>query len=348
VFNIIAKWRLSIWFLTVLLVSGCGNSEKYKIIYNGEEKENQQYQTSKNVDFTIAIVPKVSGIPYFNAVEEGALEAGENLNVNVIFTGPPIADWKQQMNIIEDFIQKDVDLIAVSANDPEKLGPVLQRAKSNGIKVITWDSDTNPKYRELFINMVDPEKLGRHLMDNLAARMGEKGDYAIMTGSHDAANLSEWINWIMEQQKEVYPEMNLIEVVETDDNPQKSYMEAQRLIKSYPHLKGILGSSSVGPPAAAQAVKDAEKKGEVTVTGLSTPNLMRSYLKDDSAQVVTLWSPKKLGYLTVSLAKELLNDKWPKDGQHIKNIGNIKLKEDSVIMGLPIDFTRENIDQYDF
>jgi rhamnose transport system substrate-binding protein len=195
---------------------------------------------------------------------------------------------------------------------------------------------------------VDPEKLGRHLMDNLAAKMGEKGDYAIMTGSHDAANLSEWINWIMEQQREVYPEMNLIEVVETDDNPQKSYTEAKRLIKSYPHLKGILGSSSVGPPAAAQAVKDAEKIGEVTVTGLSTPNLMRSYLKDDSAQIVTLWSPKKLGYLTVSLAKELLNDNWPKDGQHIKNIGNIKLKEDTVIMGLPIDFTRENIDQYDF
>ncbi|WP_462409556.1 autoinducer 2 ABC transporter substrate-binding protein [Neobacillus sp. Marseille-QA0830] len=335
----------------ILFVSGCSqwnHTGKYQIIYNGENKKDQIGQISKSNDFTIAIVPKVSGIPYFNAVEEGALEAGKNLNVNVIFTGPPIADSQQQINIIEDLIQKDVDLIAVSANDPIKLGTVLLKAKQKGIKVITWDSDTDPEYRELFINMVDPEKLGRHLMDNLASMMGEKGDFAIMTGSQDAATLAEWVKWIKEQQKQVYPDMNLIEVAETEDNPQKSYLEAQRLLTNYPTIKGIIGSSSVGPPAAAQAVKDAGKTGKVVVTGLSTPNLMRSFLKDGSAQIVTLWSPKKLGYLSVSVAKQLLDGNKPKDGQHIKSIGNIKVEGDSVIMGLPIDFTRENIDQYDF
>jgi rhamnose transport system substrate-binding protein len=324
------------------------DSGKYQIIYNGEQKKVQKQPNNRKEDYTIAIVPKVSGIPYFNAVEEGANEAGEDLNVNVLFKGPPIADWKQQRNIIEDFIQRDVDLIAISANDPERLGPILQKARDKGIRVITWDSDTNPKYRELFVNMVDPENLGRHLMDNLAAQMGEKGEYAILTGSHIAANLSEWMNYIIEQQEDVYPEMKLVEVVETEDNPQKSYIGAEKLLKTYPNLKGILGSSSVGPPAAAQAVRDAGRAGTVTVTGLSTPNLMRSYLKDGSAQKITLWSPKKLGYLTVSLAKELLNNDKLKDGQHVGKVGNIKINGDSVIMGLPIDFTRENIDQYDF
>jgi rhamnose transport system substrate-binding protein len=352
VLNIKYSLTFLVFFLIVIFVSGCDlnatNSGKYQIIYNGEQKKEQKTKKDEKDDYTIAIVPKVSGIPYFNAVEEGAIEAGEDLNINVLFTGPPIADWKQQRNIIEDFIQRDVDLIAVSANDPERLGPVLQKAREKGIKVITWDSDTDPKYRELFINMVDPENLGRHLMDNLASKMGEKGEYAILTGSHVAANLSTWMNYMIEQQEEVYPEMKLVEVVETEDNPQKSYTEAEKLLKTYPNLRGILGSSSVGPPAAAQAVKDAGKAGKVTVTGLSTPNLMRSFLKDGSAQMITLWSPKKLGYLTVSLAKDLLNGDNLKDGQHIGNVGNIKIKGDTVIMGLPIDFTRENIDQYDF
>ncbi|WP_237389568.1 autoinducer 2 ABC transporter substrate-binding protein [Bacillus sp. USDA818B3_A] len=323
-------------------------SEKYQIIYNDEQKKEHNTQNKSIEDYTIAIVPKVSGIPYFNAVKEGALEAGEDLNLKVLYEGPPIADWKQQKNIIEDFIRQDVDLIAVSANDPERLGTVLQKAKEKGIRVITWDSDTDAKFRELFINMVDPENLGRHLMDNLASQMGETGEYAILTGSHVAANLSEWMNYIIEQQEEIYPDMKLVEVVETEDNPQKSYAGAEKLLKTYPDLKGILGSSSVGPPAAAQAVKDAGKAGMVAVTGLSTPNLMRNYLKDESAQMITLWSPKKLGYLTVSLAKELLNGDKLKDGQHIGKVGNIKIKGDTVIMGLPIDFTRENIDQYDF
>ena len=347
--NIKHALKFFVCFLIVIFVSGCDlNSGKYQIIYNGDQKKEQNKQNENKEIYTIAIVPKVSGIPYFNAVEEGAREAGEDLHVNVLYEGPPIADWEQQRNIIDDFIRRDVDLIAVSANDPEKLGPVLNRAEEKGIKVITWDSDTNTKYRELFINMVDPENLGRHLMDNLASQMGEKGEYAILTGSNAAANLSEWMNYIIEQQKEVYPEMKLVEVVETEDNPQKSYTGAEKLLKSYPQLKGILGSSSVGPPAAAQAVQDAGKAGIVTVTGLSTPNLMRSYLKDGSAQMITLWSPKKLGYLTVSLAKELLNGDKLKDGQHVGKVGNIKIKGDTVIMGLPIDFTRENVEQYDF
>lgn len=348
-FNIKRFFKFFLCFLIVCFVSGCElRSEKYQIIYNDEQKKEHNTQNKSIEDYTIAIVPKVSGIPYFNAVKEGALEAGEDLNLKVLYEGPPIADWKQQKNIIEDFIRQDVDLIAVSANDPERLGTVLQKAKEKGIRVITWDSDTDAKFRELFINMVDPENLGRHLMDNLASQMGETGEYAILTGSHVAANLSEWMNYIIEQQEEIYPDMKLVEVVETEDNPQKSYAGAEKLLKTYPDLKGILGSSSVGPPAAAQAVKDAGKAGMVAVTGLSTPNLMRNYLKDESAQMITLWSPKKLGYLTVSLAKELLNGDKLKDGQHIGKVGNIKIKGDTVIMGLPIDFTRENIDQYDF
>ncbi|WP_378574872.1 autoinducer 2 ABC transporter substrate-binding protein [Neobacillus cucumis] len=347
--NIKHSIKIFVCLLIAIFVSGCGaNDGKYQIIYNGEQKKEQKNQNKSKEDFTIAIVPKVSGIPYFNAVEEGALEAGKDLNVNVLFEGPPIADWQQQRNIIEDFIQRDVDLIAVSANDPKKLGPVLQKAREKGIRVITWDSDTDANYRELFINMVDPENLGRHLMDNLASKMGEKGEYAIMTGSHAAATSSAWMSYIIKQQEEVYPEMKLVKVVETDDNPQKSYMGAQKLLKDYPNLQGILGSSSVGPPAAAQAVLDAGKTGKVTVTGLSTPNLMRTHLEDGSSQIITLWSPKKLGYLTVSLANDLLKGDKIKDGKHIGKVGNIKIKGDTVIMGLPIDFTRENIDQYDF
>lgn len=336
----------------LFLVSGCtslsSKEGKYQIIYNGGQAKNQTTQINKINNYTIAIVPKVSGIPYFNAVQEGAQEAGKDLKVNVLFTGPPIADWKQQTNIIEGLIDKDVNIIAVSADDPEKLGPVLQKAKGKGIKVITWDSDTDPKYRDLFINMVDPEKLGRHLMDTLAEKMGESGKYAIMTGSDSASNIKEWLNWIKIQQVEYYPQMNLADVVETDDNPQKAYLEAQNLIKNNPDLKGILGTSSVGPPAAAQAVKESGMSGKIIVVGLSTPNLMRSFLKDGSAQMITLWSPKKLGYLTVSLAENLLDGDKPKDGQYIENIGNINVKGDTVIMGQPIDLTRENIDQYDF
>lgn len=338
--------------MLLIIVSGCTfdlSNQKYEIIYQDDQTQTkEEISSSTEKEYTIAVIPKVSGIPYFNAVEEGVLEAGKDLNVHVTYSGPLIADWQQQEELVREYIEKEVDAIAISANDPEKLGPILMEAKQKGIVVMTWDSDTNEKYRKYFVSSVDPETLGRHVMDTLSLNMKEKGAYAIMTGSDNAATLKEWIKWMVVQQEENYPHMKLLEVGETNDNPQKAYMIAKQLLENYPELKGIIGSSSVGPPAAAQAVMDAEKVGEVAVVGLSSPNLVRSYLKNEALQVSTLWSPKKLGYLTVSVAKEILLGNEVTDNKAFENVGVIRLIDDTIIMGQPIDFTKENIDQYDF
>ncbi|SDY11030.1 rhamnose transport system substrate-binding protein [Evansella caseinilytica] len=340
--------------LTVLaayFVSGCKNgleNTKYKIIYSKNETDSEKVEQQKEKSYTIAIIPKVGGIPYFNEAEIGAMEAAKQLNVEVFFEGPDVADSEQQIRIIEEFIEKRVDVIAVSANDPEDLLPVLNRARNENIKVITWDADTLPEAREFFINMVHPETLGRHIMDTLAWNTGEEGDYIIMTASLTAANLSEWMHWMLVQQEEFYPQLNLIDVAETGEDPGEAYIQSLKMLDKYPDLKGIIGNGSIIAPSAAQAVREKNKSGEVAVVGLSPPTSMREFLKDGSAQVATLWSPKRLGYLTVVLAEQLLQGKYPEDWQDVPGVGIIRVMDDVVIMGEPIDFTAENVDQYDF
>ena len=95
-------------------------------------------------------------------------------------------------------------------------------------------------------------------------------------------------------------------------------------------------------------MKEAGKSGAVKVVGLSSPALMNGYLREGSAQIATLWSPKKLGFLTIMLAYRYLNGQLPVDGQEIEGVGNIRLNGDMVIMGEPLDFTAENVSQYDF
>lgn len=348
--------RISLIILALLIVTACNDGEetKYKVIYSGERESEEQMDTPVEVKnsitkpATVAIVPKVVNIPYFNAVEKGAMEASKEFGVNVIYTGPNIADSKQQINIIEELIEENIDVLAVSANDPEELLPILNKAQRSGIRVITWDADTETEGREFFINMVHPETLGRHLMDTLAKHTNEKGDYAILTGALSAANLNEWMHWMMAQQEEYYPDLNLIEVIPTDEDPNKAYTSTLELLEKYPNIKGIIGNVSVAPPAASQAVTDTGKIGEVIVVGLSSPSQMREYLNSGAAQVVTLWSPKRLGYLTVALAKNLVEGIKPYDKQYIQGVGPISVMDDEVIMGDPIDFYIGNVDEYDF
>lgn len=343
-----------LWILLATIVSACSNagtgSGQYRIIHSLETdpRDATESQADQQRRYTIGVVPKVKEILYFHVAREGALEAARDFQVDVIYDGPPIADVSKQIKVIEQLIEQGVDALAVSANDPEKLLPVLQDARERGIKVITWDADTVPEAREFFVNMVDPEVLGRHLLDTLAWHLGEQGDYAILTSTLSASNQNEWIKWMDVQKQEYYPQLNLVEIAETDDHPQKAYETAKQLLARYPDLKGLIGIASVAPPAAAQAVSEAGLAGQVMVVGLSTPHLMRDFLNDGSAQMATLWSPKKLGYLTVALAIQLLEGQMPYDGQEIVNTGYIRVKGDMVIMGEPLDFTAENVGQYDF
>lgn len=348
--------RISFISLILLVfVSGCrlggSNGSSDNVVYVDKDKEQRLEQKRRDVQsepYTIAIVPKLTGISYYAAVEEGVNEAAKDLNVNVIFTGPPVGDAALQIEVIEGLIERKVDAIAVSANDPFKLLPVLKKARGRGIEVITWDADTDPIGREFFVNMVDPQTLGRHLMDNLALSLNEKGKFAIITSSLTSSNTTDWIKWIKIQQKEYYPDMKLTEIVTSNDNYDSAYEAAKYLMNEYPDLSGIIGVSAIAPPAAAQALKEAGKSKSIKVVGLSLPDSMRQYIKEGVTQNITLWSPQRLGYLTVALAKNLLDGEFPRDQQEIPNVGNIRVKDNVVIMGVPIVFTKENIDQYDF
>jgi ABC-type sugar transport system substrate-binding protein len=121
-------------------------------------------------------------------------------------------------------------------------------------------------------------------------------------------------------------------------------------MKVYPNLKGVFAISSVAFPGAAEAVKQAGKAGKVLVTGLSTPNDMKTYVKEDVVKSVILWNTKDLGYLTVFAARELVDGKLKAGSTTVAagRLGEKKVVGDNVMLGGTITFNKENIDQFDF
>jgi len=74
----------------------------------------------------IALVPKVTGIPWFTRMAVGVDEAAKKLDVNAYQVGGSTADPAQQVKVIEDLIAKKVDAIIVVPNDAKVLEPVLK------------------------------------------------------------------------------------------------------------------------------------------------------------------------------------------------------------------------------
>jgi len=331
---------LLVFMFIALLLTGCGSS-------SNAPKADSGAKTGKKV---VAMVPKVIGSPYFDTCAEGAKKVAAEFGFEFLYTGPTSADAAQQVNIIQDLINKKVDVLIVAANDAQSVAPALKKAKAAGIKVMTYDADSTPDARDLFINQTTPEILGRHIMDNVAKEIGGSGEYAILTASLTASNQNVWIKWMKEQQAAKYPNITLVTIAPSEEDQQKAFAQTQNLVKAYPNLKGIAALSTVAEPGAAQAIEQLNVIGKIKLVGLATPNGMRQYLKSGAAQSATLWDVGKLGYLSMYMAKQLLDGKTPTDGMEVPTVGKVAYKADNkeIIMGEPLDFTKENVDTFNF
>ena len=86
------------------------------------------------------------------------------------------------------------------------------------------------------------------------------------------------------------------------------------------------------------------------VTGLATPNSMKSYVKDGTVKSVVLWNTAELGYLTVKVGEALASGKLKPDDTSFDagKLGEKKIMGDHVLLGDILVFNKSNIDQYDF
>jgi rhamnose transport system permease protein len=298
---------------------------------------------------TLAMMPKSKGIAYFKACHKGAEEAARELGVNLIWDGPTEPDPAKQNEVVEAWITRGVDVIAAAVENREGMATVLRTARARGIKVITWDADTEPDARDFLVNQATPEGIGQTLMDTAARVLGGKGEFAIITASLTAANMIEWQKHIEARRAAKYPDIKMAVLRPCDDLQSKAFDEANTILNAYPNAKLIMAICSPAAPGAAEAVKQSGRK-DVKVIGLSLPNDNKRYVHEGVTDSIILWNTMDLGYLTVYASQALKNGTLKPGATSMPagRLGTIAIQGDNILLGKPMVFNKDNIDQFDF
>ncbi len=298
---------------------------------------------------TLAMMPKNKGNPYFVSCRKGAEEAAKELGVRLLWDGPTETDPAKQNEVVEGWITRGVDVLAVSVENKEAISTALRKARQRGIKVVTFDADAETDARDFFVNQATPEGIAHTLMDRAAKIMGEEGQFAIVTASLTAANQNEWIRHIKARLAEKYPRIELVDVRPSDDDRQRAFAETQTLLKVHPKVKLVMAVASPAVPGAAEAVKQSGRK-DVKVIGLGLPNACKPYIHDGVVESIVLWNTMDLGYLTVRAGHALATGGLTPGAHGLEagRLGRVEVKGDNVLLGTPFTFTRENVDQFDF
>lgn len=331
--RMVSRWALVAMLLPLPLAVGCGGSPG-----DGSGR------------LKMGMMPKLVGISYFTACERGAREAAAELGIDLDYDGPLVDRVEEQVKMIDRWIAQGYDIIAVAPNDPEVIAPALDRARQAGIVVLTWDADANPSRsgRATFVNQAPVDGIGYTLVDVLAEGVGGSGKAVIVTGSATSPNQNAWMKFMRQRLDERYPDIELLETLVSDEDQAKAQQLTRDALNAHPDLVGVWGITSVALPGAAKAVRDAGKSGEVFVTGLSLPSTTREYVKDGTVPRFVLWNPVDLGYLTVHVAKRLADRELSPGTHQMGRLSDIKVTSDEVLLGPPLVFDAENIDEFDF
>ena len=324
-----------------------GNSAANLATTNALNQTANAPANSKKV--VIAMMPKAKGDPYFISCKKGADEAAKELGAELLWDGPTDLDPAKQNEVAEAWITRGVDAIAVSVENKEAISTVLRKAKDKGIKVVTWDADSQKDARDFLINQATPQGIGETLTDEAARIIGGKGDFAIVTASLSAANQNEWIKYIKERLAQKYPGVKLVAIQPSEGDRDRAFSETQNILKVYPNVKLVMGIAAPAVPGIAEAVKQSGRT-DVKVTGLSLPNLCKPYIKDGVVDSIVLWNTTDLGYLTVYASNALVNGTLKQGDTQLAagHLGQIEIVGDEVRLGKPFIFNKENVDKFDF
>lgn len=325
-----------------LILAGCSSS--------GNGGNSAGSGGSKN--YNIVFVPKSLGNKYFQASDAGGKAAIQKFGGQYSESSGTTASATSQAPFIQTAIQHGVGAIVLAANDPQAVCSDLRKAQSAGIKVVTFDSDTN--CRDVFVNQVTVQAVADGLVKLVADHLGPAGGkIGIESGGPNATNLNAWVNAIKKDLATQHPNIQIVDEVYGNDVDQDSYNAAQGLIQAHPDIKAIIAPDSVASKEAAHFLSDnPQYKGKIWLTGLGLPSELRDYVHSGVVEQFGVWDVNNLGYLAAEAAKALIDGKITgKKGDEFSagKLGTFTVGANGEVdLGPLLVIDKSNVDKYNF
>lgn len=213
-------------------------------------------------------VSALGNLDYFYDHKMGMEMVGEELGVRTEYIGPAEYDMNAMVTAFEQAIAKKPNGIVVVGFEPS-LDSIVNKAIAEGIPVITVDADLPTSDRLAFVgtgNFGAGKEGGLYL----AELIGGAGQVAIMT-KPGQSNLEERVAGYEAAMAE-YPDIEIVQIADTQSDPVIAAQAAATLLQKYPDLKGIACVEGAGGSGAATAVREAGKAGEVKIIAMDRGN----------------------------------------------------------------------------
>ena len=341
--------------MTATMMAGCGSSSSDSSTAASDSTEaadtadtsaDAAAEESKGGDYKIAVVPKMTNIGWFQRMEEGVNDYNKENGTDYVYRGS--AEGADQAGIVEQMLAEDWDAICVVPFDSESLAPVLEKAREQGIVVITHEaSSMDPKYFDYDIEAFVNADYGTHFAEAISDITGGEGTYIQFVGDLNSVSHNEWCD-AADEYFAANTNMKKLGRDETGADTTSSYNQTKELLQANPDITAIEGSASTDVVGAAQAVDELGLTGKVAVVGTSMTSIARNYVEKDVINTFSVWDPAKAGQAMIELAIDVLDNGEAPDALNVEGYESLTADGTVLYGNARVDVTKDNMDEYDF
>lgn len=276
----------------------------------------------------ITVLCKAQNVQFWDYVEKGAVDCGEEMGYTIHYEETKNdTELGAQRKMVEDAISRKTLAIVIAPNDVSGLNDVLSKAVSEGIPIITIDSDVSFEDR---ISYIGSDNLSAGAIEGRAVKniLPDGGEVAIIghgETSQTAIQRIQGLREVLEDQKvekevavgdedntqktaKIYDEKYPIKKIEHCDNDiEKANKLTKEILQKYPDVKVICGTNENSTTGICNAVTELGKSGSVQVVGFNSSQKEIEYLKDGTLAGTIVQNPYNMGYLGVKYAISAVN-----------------------------------------
>ncbi|MCB9880427.1 MAG: substrate-binding domain-containing protein [Planctomycetes bacterium] len=254
----------------------------------------------------IAVIPKGTTHEFWKSIHAGALAAGRELGVEILWQGPIKEDDRNaQIDVVESFLAKKVDGIVIAPLDDKALARPLREASEAGIPVVVIDSNVAWDGRKSFI-ATDNYKGGTLCADALATKLGGKGKVAMLRYIEGSASTEERERGFLEAMAN-HPGIEIASSNQRGGATTASAVSAsETLLGRFGDLQGVFCPNESVTFGMLRALQDSGKAGSIVLVGFdASPKLVEGLAKRE-IEALAIQDPVKMGELGVRRIVDVL------------------------------------------
>jgi ribose transport system substrate-binding protein len=259
----------------------------------------------------VAVIPKATSHIFWLSVQAGAMAAGEEFNLEILWNAPATeTDFPRQIQIVDSMIARRVDGIVLAASDRKALVGVVDRATNTGIPVTIFDSGLDSNNYMSYV-ATDNVEGGRMAARHLGQLLSGKGKVGVIQHVPGSVSTTDRENGFDEVIRKEFPGIQIVQRQFGMADRAKSMAATENILTAHPNLDAFFCSTEPSTTGCARALVSRGATGKVKLVGFDSTEAMIEDLKAGTIQALVVQDPFKIGYEAVKTIADKVEGRQP-------------------------------------